>query len=483
AIREYRRLKLVAVTNATAVLVAFLGIVVCFFAPSSAFAEESPDAAETAPADDDSESPLPADVLAKLRSIEFQQRMTPVLAAFRQGNGPAAFPRVQAEGLAGLVYLLDRAFPETAVVGALEIDDPEIDRLIAEMGDPRSSVRERAFRKLLERGPVVIGRLRRELESPDPEIAYRASLIIEQWERNDEVNQGQFYHQLFGYIRMLHLRPEIDELIRRAKQIGAQPAPDQFRQQFVVMAVDRAMAIDPQKYSTALIPLVTAPSVQIRTNVARYAMMRGAATPLAEAVLASDDPQVLNMALAMLSSVSPEHEAKIKEILRKQFRSNDTAIAEIAAGGLWKLFQDEKAVDYLIERIASYQGNPPASLMYALNRPPSYGEGPPPEKIAAVVEKLLAVENNSIRQAAVRTLFSYRDRSVLERTVKLVGDKDQPFSNYVISILRTQGKSYYPKELLIELLEAERDRYDAPEIKSRFDSLLALLRTGDHGPR
>ncbi|GAB6167325.1 hypothetical protein JCM19992_33250 [Thermostilla marina] len=443
------------------------------------FAEETNDLPGAAESGDDATPALPADVFDKLRSVDFQQKMTPVLSAFRQGNAAAVFPRLQAEGLAGLVYLLDKAFPETAIAGPLEIDDPEIDRLIAQMGDARSVVRERAFRQLLERGPVVIGRLRRELTSGDPEIAYRASLIIEQWETNDEINKGQFYHQLFGYIRMLHAPAEVEELIRRAKEIGVQPAPDQYRQQFVAMAIDRAMAVDPQKYSTELIPLVTAPSVQIRTNVARYAMMRGVSTPLAEAVLASDDPQVLNMALAMLSAVPPDREEKIKGILKKQFRSEDASIAECAASGLWKLFRDEEAVDYLIERIESYQGNPPASLMYGLNRPPTYGEGPPPEKIAAIVDELLAVDNNATRQAAVRTLFSYRDRSVLERTVKLVGDEDQPFSNYVISILRTQGKAYYPKDLLIELLESERDRYDSPEIKSRFDSLLTLLKTGE----
>jgi hypothetical protein len=65
----------------------------------------------------------------------------------------------------------------------LLLQDPDLDRLIQQLGDNSSARRDEAIRKIREIGPRAEGALEKAHESADPELRARASLLLQDFER------------------------------------------------------------------------------------------------------------------------------------------------------------------------------------------------------------------------------------------------------------------------------------------------------------
>lgn len=439
------------------------------------------------------EAPYPVEVLEKLRDPAFQQRMVQVINTMRLGQGRFSIDMIRQEGLPGLIVLLDHLFPETAYAYDVPIDDPQIAQLVRQMGSPVYQKREAAYRELLKRGPGIAGVLREATRDSDPEIAWRAKLILDHWAGEDSPINKQFFSQILQLIQQTRGEAEQSELIRRARVLDQAGDLDSLRLSFVMTTVQAVLVAGNDELIDRLEPFLESRNENVRVTVARQAIMSVSDTrvsPLFLAALQSDDPNVFKMAAQGVRPFSnDELRREVEAVLRRQFASNHDQIRADAAGALWRGYEDDKALSFLLERIE--QGDRAEklnTLSLLAQRSRENGFPEPPQQIVESVAPLVGDEDQIVRRMTVSILLQYRGREILGAVVPLLADEDRSLAEYVRQQL-SRSHQRPDVEILRGLLEAAMKEHAADptasatpqeanagaEIRARIEAVLRSL--------
>lgn len=121
--------------------------------------------------------------------------------------------------------------------------DPEVARLVQQLGDSQFTQREAAFQELKQRGPSVLPTLRRALASTDPEIRRRAEELVPILERRAESDRA--------------LAPTTVTLAYQATPLGEvlQDLTRQTKYRFQLSEKDKTLAARPVTLSGKDLPL------------------------------------------------------------------------------------------------------------------------------------------------------------------------------------------------------------------------------------
>lgn len=384
---------------------------------------------------------------------------------------------LRALGADGLSGVLDYLLPETApprppVQGPAE---EEIRRLIQRLDANDFRARETATEELIARGRGRRTLLEEAAQSDSLEVRLRAERVLASWESRPTTRLNDYLAGYWVYVEGLTDPESITILARRTAKALEGAMPELDRKHLLRLCI-AAVAHGHQDASCDLLrPLVRHSETQIALFVTeatgQYKIDSRFVPQLLVDAITDDRPEVADMGIRyVLGGQDEKRRTALLQALRQVFQGKNEPLKFQACLPLIRDFQDADAWLYVIEQVASKDGNRVRTAFNWIGDTKNCGQAPNVQLLTGVA-KLLSDGGGDQRRAAVQALGTFRGESVVARLISLLGDSDAAVAQQANVCLLAQPD----RQSVTRLLETTLAKTGNKLVQSRAKDLIATL--------
>ena len=378
-------------------------------------------------------------------------------------HGPAYNPKGLHElGVDGLVGVLDRFFPETAVVKReLKLPDDELAQLIKDLGSEDFRTRERATDRLIVRGKPSREELLKVIESDDAEVRLRIRRVLAAWEPKADQVGDRSLGGFWNYAEGLRDRQRLDLLARRVIAELDRGWPEGPRLHVLRLCIAGVAKGGDERSCDLLRPLVASKDVRIAKfvteTVGSYKADSRFFPSLLLDALASDREEVAAAAIRWSQDCRHSPQAdKVYLALLAILRERDAALKFQVCLPLIQEFDEPSAWSYVIEQTQSKEPLRAASALSTLADAKHSGRSATPELIKALSPHL-ASPTLSLRWGAVKALGTHSGDDVIDLLLPLLADSQNSVCEEVQRCLLKQPDQQLLHHRLKVAIEGSND--------------------------
>jgi HEAT repeat protein len=406
-------------------------------------------------------------------------KIGPILADM-VARGPQFRPHgLHALGLEGLTAVLDWLLPDTARPQVLDVPDNAIAALVAQLGHKSYRVRESATEKLHELGIVAQPALVEATHSADAEVSWRAAGILRTWEAERNQDVSRYLPGFAVYLSGIHDKQRLQELGRRTRLVLDGGMCSGGKIQVVRMCIVALSRPAKDEYTDVLVPLLKHQDVQVavfltQTVGATALEVPGNYPALLLEALQSDRSEVVGSAINLtLQSGDSARAAEVQRRLIAVFHGNDQRLKLQACRPLIHVFNNEEAVDFILEQLRNAKEKSRQYEAVAMLADPRNQKKTIHPKLLKALPPLIESSDQNLRVTLINALGTYAGEDVVKVLIPLLGDQRVHMSREIGQRLLGQ-----PDRAMVRRLLEEAAKND-PNEKVRQEAA-ALLQQAQH---
>lgn len=412
--------------------------------------------------------PCQSRVLGDVNVEELLQEM----ASRRRGFDPRP---LNESDVAVLRAVLDELLPDTSFV---ETTSAEVDALVAQLGADSSRRREEAQRELVkmraEGGRAVAKAVR---SSDDLEIRQQARMILKIWRRADDRPVWQYVKAFRKYAEQIRDDEQLQLIARRARSVLAVGIPKRSRLQMLEYCLVAVARSGQEKLVEEFTPLLKHSDVRVAVLVTRSIGggrdSRFFPTLLLTA-LKSKRREVVDAAITSAPNCwdkSKQH--VLHQALSAIFEGDDEELKFNACFPLMHDFQDQRAIDYLLEQISSPDKNRSLRAVAWIGDARNWGRPAYPELLEALKPQLESVGKDA-RRGASAAIATYSGEVVMRRLIEMLSDEERIIAQEAgYNLLNRPPQD---RKAVLRILTDAKENHESDAVRKRCESILKELK-------